>query len=88
MLDPSSDAGGRVAGLWWVMFWTSSVVVAVVTGFLLAAVWRRRRDPASGGGVDAERDEEIVVDADHEWTGGWFRGVTGSSWLRALWRLG
>ena len=44
VLDPSSDAGERVAGLWWVLFWISLVVVAVVTGFLVAAVRRRRAD--------------------------------------------
>lgn len=44
MLDPASDAAGRVEGLWWVLFWTSVVAVAVVTGFLLVAVRRRRSD--------------------------------------------
>ncbi len=53
VLDPSSDAGRRVEGLWWVLFWISAVVVALVTGVLLAAVRRRRADPGAGDGEGA-----------------------------------
>ena len=57
VLDPSSDAGRRVEGLWWVLFWISAVVVAVVTGFLLAAM-RRRRAAREAGDGDGEGEGE------------------------------
>jgi cytochrome c oxidase subunit 2 len=77
ILDPSSDAGNRVAGLWWLMFWISVVVVAVVTGFLLAAVLRGRRrtggaaaDGEAGAGGDAgagdDAGAEHAVHADDD----------------------
>jgi cytochrome c oxidase subunit 2 len=44
ILEPRSQAAGRVEGLWWAMFWISAVVVAVVAGFLAVAVLRRRAD--------------------------------------------
>ena len=44
ILEPRSQAAGRVEGLWWAMFWISAVVVAVVAGFLTVAVVRRRKD--------------------------------------------
>jgi cytochrome c oxidase subunit 2 len=49
VLDPSSDAGRRVEGLWWVLFWISAVAVAVVTAFLLAAMRRRRPGTGTSG---------------------------------------
>jgi cytochrome c oxidase subunit 2 len=60
ILEPDSEAGRRVAGLWWVLFWTSVVAVAVVVGFLVVAVHRRAR-PGDG---DRDDDEDDDVDID------------------------
>jgi heme/copper-type cytochrome/quinol oxidase subunit 2 len=49
ILEPDSNAGRRIAGLWWVLFWISVVAVAVVVGFLVVAVRRRRREPPGEG---------------------------------------
>jgi cytochrome c oxidase subunit 2 len=57
ILDPSSSAGRRVEGLWWVLFWISAVVVVVVTVFLLVAMRRRRR--AAQGRRDGEGLGEV-----------------------------
>lgn len=42
ILEPRSEAGRRVEGLWWLMFWVSVAVVAVVVGFIVAALRRRQ----------------------------------------------
>ena len=59
ILEPDSQAGRRVAGLWWFLFWTSVVAVAVVVGFLVVAVRRRRREPPGAGDED-DVDREPV----------------------------
>ena len=60
ILEPDSQAGRRVAGLWWFLFWTSVVAVAVVVGFLVVAVRRRRREPPGAGDED-DVDREPVL---------------------------
>jgi cytochrome c oxidase subunit 2 len=43
ILEPRSDAGRKVEGLWWLTFWTSVVVVLFVTAFIVRAVRRGRK---------------------------------------------
>ena len=60
ILDPSSGAGRRVAGLWWMLFWISVVAVAVVVGMIAVAIVRRHRPDATegeGDGVGAGSDD-------------------------------
>ena len=40
-LNPAGPGAGRIAGLWWVLFWISVVVIVAVTVLLVAAVRRR-----------------------------------------------
>ncbi|HEY7072408.1 MAG TPA: cytochrome c oxidase subunit II [Acidimicrobiales bacterium] len=57
MLDPSSGASRRVAGLWWMLFWLSVVAVAVVLGMIAVAIARRHRPEATAaeGTDDVDR---------------------------------
>ncbi|MBQ1016816.1 c-type cytochrome [Micromonospora sp. D93] len=44
-LDPAGAGAGRIAGLWWVLFWISMAVFVEVMALLVwALVFRRRRD--------------------------------------------
>ncbi|MGH9279557.1 MAG: cytochrome c oxidase subunit II [Acidimicrobiales bacterium] len=60
VLEPRSEAGRRIEGLWWLTFWTSVVVVVVVTAFLLAAVRRGKRSvQATPAGETGDGGDEI-----------------------------
>lgn len=56
VLEPRSEAGRRIEGLWWLTFWTSVVVVVVVTAFILVAVRNGRR-----AGADDTIDQRPVA---------------------------
>ena len=59
MLDPSSGAGRRVAGLWWLLFWISVVAVAVVVGMIAVAIARRHRPAEATAGDGDDGDDDI-----------------------------
>lgn len=50
VLAPVSEQSGRIARLWWVMFWLGVAVYLVVMGLLLFALFRRRGDDGERGG--------------------------------------
>ncbi|HEX8558091.1 MAG TPA: cytochrome c oxidase subunit II [Pyrinomonadaceae bacterium] len=51
-LHPAGPQAGRIAALWWLMFYVTGAVFLVVMGFLVAALARRRR-PHGGEAADA-----------------------------------
>jgi cytochrome c oxidase subunit II len=51
VIDAAGPQAGRLALMWWVMFWTCLVVQVVVLLIMLGALWRRRGTTSRGADV-------------------------------------